>query len=108
MTPEAIRIAVAKAMGWTEIGPCTCLASPKGRDPANGIVHHIPNYLESLDACAEFEKTLKPEEWGDYCGHINSASEKIAMHVALCFAAPPERCPAFLKVKGLWEGKNKE
>ena len=116
-TDEEIRIKVAEAMGarwhcvltgpqserlvlafsqWTNLGPLRWELSD-GRI----LSPQISNYPESLDACAEFEKTLTDEELEAYREHISELLNDTA-RIGLGFTAKPKiRCLAYLCVKGI-------
>lgn len=77
---------------------------------ANGI-RAIPDYFHSLDACAEFERTIK--DWGKYfgtiariiCGCANDIAHSTRVSVptsVLWQATAPQRCEAFLRMHGKW------
>lgn len=113
LTDEEIRIKVAESLGykdletkWEKYHQWEC---PDGRVRFGTIADKyacLPNYPESLDACAEFEATLTEEEWETYAdyllwsedepGHSNYTACKIG-----CSATPRQRCLAYLKTKGL-------
>ena len=121
LTDDEIRIKVAEAMGarwhsvltgpqserlvlafsqWTNLGPLRWELSD-GRI----LSPQISNYPESLDACAEFEKTLTDAEqpryalnlWEQLVGapHIFKDSFKFVT------ATARQRCIAYLKTKGI-------
>lgn len=62
LTPEEKRILIAEACGWTKIELAYDdegeLTLPKGTSPDGGSWAIIPDYLNSLDAMHESEKTL--------------------------------------------------
>ena len=108
-----IRIKIAESLGWK----CGCLdwsgyhvVDPQGVKRGwaglEAVANEaLPNYPESLDACAEFERTLALEEqsrytlnlWERLIGepHIFKDSFKFVT------ATPLQRCLAYLKTKGL-------
>lgn len=75
----------------------------------------VPNYPESLDACAEFERDLRPTELWEYTQALrkeltdywSSQARKTDefrdsdWSFAFATATPLQRCQAFLKVKGI-------
>lgn len=103
LTDEEIRIKVAEEMGWTvvqdEHGVCGTIDGIHWHSPAG-----FPNYPESLDACAEFEKTLTDAEWDAYSAEIVSltlwdrATDTVKR---ILQATARQRCLAYLKVKGI-------
>jgi hypothetical protein len=70
-----------------------------------------PHYAESLDACREFESTLTGDDRSLYMDHIyliviqsnNNAVMGFENQWAMFNASPPERCKAFLRLKGQWD-----
>lgn len=104
MTPEAQRIAIAEACGWTE------LDFPYGRDKercpkleaASGgrWRTQIPNYLNDLNAMHEAEKIIlegSDEQWKRY----NALLAMIVFPV--WHAEAKHRAEAFLRTIGKWE-----
>ena len=60
---------------------------------------HLPNYYASLDACAEFERTLDKIQRREYVRQLYHITENdFGAHCA----TPEQRCEAFLRIKGLW------
>lgn len=124
LTDEEIRIKVAEAMGLEIIhdprGPIDTRPSPysikrklfytpaaagvrRKSWPKASAVPIIPNYPESLDACAEFEKTLTTEQRHDYVRalrHITEAWDAMP-EFTTTFATARQRCLAYLKTKGI-------
>ena len=110
MTKEQIRIKVAEALEYKTTNTSTWITHKIWE--RNGLyyavgdifcdVRQLPNYPESLDACAEFEKTLRDDNSLDgmvsYCNVLMQICES---HRACVFATAEQRCLAFLKVKGL-------
>lgn len=112
LTDEEIRIQVAEACEWLKQHHTV---SGRSVWRKNGITtnegwndhwfEELPNYPESLDACAEFEKTLTDAEqpryalnlWEQLTGapHIFKDSFKFAT------ATARQRCLAYLKTKEL-------
>lgn len=95
MTHEQQNITIATACGWTDcklVGSDETQWTAVGDQP--GSRHHIeiPNYYGDLNACAEMEKTLTPDEAWDYCDYLDRNVS----------ATAPQRCEAFLRTKGLW------
>jgi hypothetical protein len=100
MTPEQQNIAIAEVMGWTNI------AAPPYQDwqhptlPSRNTPSGRPAYHSDLNACAEFESTLTGNEWDKYCDHFGGSLRGCAS------ATAPQRCEAFLRVKGLWRDES--
>lgn len=105
MTDEEIRIKVAEEMGWTvvqdEHGVCGTIDGIHWHSPAG-----FPNYPESLDACAKFEKTIKtPHKYNEQLelvvlGYLLKEKDSIAEFMLRC-ATARQRCLAYLKTKGI-------
>ena len=108
MTNEEIRIKVAESLGWKPdcdgakpwlrqwLSPCVT-------DPE---IRFLPNFPESLDACAEFEKTIKAIHIYNeqleivVLGHPLRGRDAVAEFMLRC-ATPRQRCLAYLKTKNL-------
>lgn len=108
MTNEEIRIAIAESLGFKTFDRGILFWT--GRKCENGFVEIIGNYPESLDACAEFERTLTdPVDRANYIAAliriVLSGDEKLVYTVAfdIVTATPLQRCQAYLNVKGLWK-----
>lgn len=113
MNAASQRIALAKWMGWTNIG----------KDVANSDVwrhtrskftfvttEQLPNYSASLDACGVVEANLTDEQRIEYC-------KILSRHPAFCrarfknvrtqtylliSATAAQRCEALCRALGLW------
>ena len=104
MTDEEINVTIAEACGilskdqWGKI-----YKTPQG------YVRDVPDYLNDLNACAEFEATLTYEEAEAYedelcdiCKRDNELEDNPApWRFAVATAKPKQRCLAFLKTKGI-------
>jgi hypothetical protein len=110
VTPEAQRIAIADACGWTEVtykyGVENWCHGFHGNDKKR---HPVPDYLSDLNAMHEAETTLTNEQWDKYSSLLAdlvnpkafdlSASElKNAVH-----ATAAQRAEAFLRTLGKWD-----
>ena len=106
MTNEEIRIKVAESLGWHEkpepVGSANATAWWKGSDRYPSYLMPVPNYPESLDACAEFEATLSDEELEQYREHISVALNDVCRMGYGFTAKAIVRCLAYLKTKGLF------
>lgn len=111
MNASQVNQAVAECLGWKKVeGSFIAPKSSIHHKDRNGEVLHWPsppNFHGSLDAIALAEATLTDEEWISYIdtmktmlrAHSNSyRSVKLKMH-----STAPQRCEAFLRVKGRWE-----
>ncbi len=123
MTPEKQRVAIAEACGWTSYPhePKKCF-NPDG---LSCYWSDAPDFLNDLNACAQFEATLTEREGFDYvwilaqlCNPNEFAEDQSIRSRSSCdswleepiheafktaCAKPAMRCEAFLRVKGLWE-----
>ncbi len=125
MSSSQINQTIAEILGWakieTSIAPdgesMVCGVKPNYPDYSNPAKYTIPNYHSDLNACAEFERTLSPAErcvyaetlcaitegeivdWGYYEGEASIEWFQIA---ELITATAPQRCEAFLRLKGKW------
>lgn len=121
MTDEEIRIKIAESLGYERrpsewpnyitwynpSGQCISRIAHVGK--LTELAARVPNYTESLDACAEFEATLTEDElWAyskllmDYSQVANgfplaSRSEVLRLKKS----TPRECCLAYLKTKGI-------
>ena len=105
MTNEEIRIKVAEAMGWKPYKPIThdgwpLLMTPPGKPNREGWLEPIPDYLNDLNACAEFEKTMTDQEHNRYRAHIYG----MTFNPRECFSATArQRAEAFIRTLNLWK-----
>ena len=108
MSPEAQRIAITEACGWTDIktGPYDGL--PFGRRKSHQL-EVIPDYLNDLNAMHEAEKLLTQWEelvsyhsWLGYCGGNSTIEVHNCIH-----ATAAQRAEAFLRTIGRWEEEAK-
>jgi hypothetical protein len=116
MNDREINEAIAKSLGWTradesypyEGSICKCIVwrDEKGTPLPLGddAVH---NYANSLDACAEFERTIKDEDFVAYsdelCLMAKYSEGAVESWRRVVSATPRQRCEAFLRMKGLWK-----
>ena len=110
MSPEAQRIAIAEACGWT-VNPDPKDHSgyryyaPKGTSPSLGR-HALPDYLHNLNAMHEAENTLTEKQrcrYSDelYSVAINHAAETGKWRYLSMTSA--QRAEAFLRTIGKWQ-----
>lgn len=113
MTPERIRIKVAEAIGWKRKPEFdyTSHQDPMFRehgerremwgDDSGRLIptSMLPNYPFDLNACAEFETSMTPDEFNDY----REILYEICGAYSAIIATALQRCEAYLRVKGLWE-----
>lgn len=118
MNPEAQRIAIAEACGWTGVEPMrAAFDSPVGNPPhapLECVQQHwrwsIPDYLNDLNAMASAEKHLDSKDftaahlyWKNLCG-VYGRSWDGSCTWEVVFATAAQRAEAFLRAIGKWEG----
>ena len=112
LTNEEIRIKIAELCGveFSKWGKdWMLLTTPNTTDPIriklNGrtleqgkmdYVSALPNYPESLDACAGFEKT----NWSNHKAYLRNLIDICQTPEDAITANPLQRCLAYLKTKG--------
>ena len=107
MSPEEQRIAIAQACGWTGFNPDNipdCLQFTARR--ADGKWGLIPDYLNDLNACREFEEVLNSPKYMQFHAFNNYAAMLCEMckHEYNAIAATAaQRCEAFLKTTNKWK-----
>ena len=126
MTPEAQRIAIAEACGWTWMrwgnppDETNRFMAPPGRGAKGSMIqcerpthgrpinlNDIPDYLNDLNAMHEAEKTLDFRDRRKFAEKLSAITEtERGDHwddaLALCHATAKQRAEAFLRAKGLW------
>ena len=104
MTPEAQRIAIAEACGWTDIFHNSFPRGWLGRKPNEDRDSYlIPDYPVDLNAMHEAEKVLSVREKQNYISTLRNICV-----VAGCWpetATADQRAEAFLRTLGKWEDK---
>jgi hypothetical protein len=107
LSDDQIRVMVAEECGWRLCDPVKfdtdALWHLKGKGFA--MTHQIPDYLKSLDACAEFEQTFEysQDAWLCYESAILSVSKYrpgMFRCKTLLGAKPRTKAIAFLLAKG--------
>mgnify|MGYP000895397431 CR=1 FL=1 len=104
MTPEAQRIAIAEACGWTNVAPRIVKnVKHQGDDITVGIWSDngwIPDYLNDLNAMHEAEKVLNEKQ-----DHIMNDTlwDMCEGRKYLWHATAAQRAEAFLRTIGKWE-----
>lgn len=106
MTPEAQRIAIAKACGLTVISDgithhlTPCILGTGKFDPAGKGLTQVPDYLNDLNAMHEAEKVLFVRNDWSRCDYEQTLK---AMTSSWCWhATAPQRAEAFLRTLNLW------
>jgi hypothetical protein len=107
MKPEKQRIAIAEYCGWDFDPQETKEWGSRGRwvksSTGNlGFNHSIPDYLNSLDAMHEAEKSFRdaPELWEIYFEHLKIICDDANDPIT---ATATQRAEAFLRTVGRWE-----
>lgn len=108
MTNNQIRIAVAEECGWVRQGLYLIPPLNYNGDRDKALKQDCPNYPESLDACAEFEKTIASLKDGAsnpmYDPEYVYESNLCSLNKGKAWSATPlQRCEAFLRLKGKWK-----
>jgi len=102
MTDEQMRIAIAEACGWKVPNGCTNYrVRPEGsRVFFNPLTDDdpLPDYLNDLNACSEFEAMLNSVERFTYLVELNKLCGDEPSAV---WATARQRAEAFLKTKGI-------
>ena len=116
MTPEAQRIEIAEACGWTEISDWGA-GGINGKHPTEPWVEVIPDYLNDLNAMHEAEKVLYSNYklLKKYTQQIKAAIcreagvKKAKMDFDVCITATAaQRAEAFLRTIGKWATNQNE
>jgi hypothetical protein len=119
MKPEAQRIAIAEACGWTEVEACSCKEVPHGKAPRQEAFQHLPDYLNDLNAMHEAEKVLKGptndehSQRAAYAEHLTFILTALEEPTDIWYwehihATPAQRAEAFLRTLGLWQEQPQE
>lgn len=109
MTPEEINTAIAESLGWTVFHGTLCaVVQDKNGEPEPEPIAPLPDYHASLDACAEFEATLTtPFDMNCYAAlvfdQLSEVDQTGELDFCMITATAPQRCKAYLKLKGLWK-----
>lgn len=105
MNPEKQKIAIAEACGRTVICGYVCEIVDDGHGGCEpNPIGCLPDYLNDLNACHEMEiigQSLRPGFWTAY-----NAALKLAGAVYISHATAAQRCEAFLRTLGKWEGES--
>ena len=127
MTPDKQRIALAEFEGWKSCRNykgeiyCDDATEPgyvetndlKGTPPKGGYLQELPDYLSSLDAMHEAEKTLTDEQFNDHYmkwlvqpaiefDKAYGCLDNIVYTRACISATASQRAEAFLRTIGKW------
>lgn len=114
---ESINGVIAELIGWRNVGKMS-EGVMVGDHPKSHTRWEIPNFMESLDACAQFESSLDASSRRDYAKQLRnvaSARGNAMMKAGLIVdpdglsdfhfycAIPPWRCEAFLRLMEVLE-----
>jgi len=109
MSPEAQRIAIAEACGWTKISDWKA-AGINGQHPTEPWTEVIPDYLNDLNAMHEAEKFLRKPIFKSDSDSI--IADRMHQYVELLGyavdATAAQRAEAYLRTIGKWEGGSDE
>jgi hypothetical protein len=105
MSPEAQRIAIAEACGWTEISDWKA-AGINGKHPTEPWVEVIPDYLNDLNAMHEAEEVMTEMQRIDYSNHLYDLAcehQKVTEKWRYLSMTAAQRAEAFLRTLDKWE-----
>jgi len=105
MNTEKQRIAIAEALGWTQIESCTCCNGVnRGYSPTPGAhKKHLPDYLNDLNAMNAAETSLTDEQQFDYACWLDQKFASRSCEFSLLHATAAQRAEAFLKTLNIWK-----
>jgi hypothetical protein len=111
MKPEQQRITIAEACGWKS----EFVAAPCGDEgdvwvKPDGFCGELPDYLNDLNACAEFENTLNLDEkliYYQWVLKVVQEQERIPYPCFTVSASASQRAEAFLRALNKWDDHTK-
>jgi hypothetical protein len=103
MKPEAQRIAIAKACGWTKFTPETVQYTARRSDGKWGP---IPDYLNDLNAMHEAIETLRGKDGPQWFDFQRTLMIECGSWMNCIQASAAQRAEAFLKTLNLWKDDN--
>lgn len=113
MTPDEQKIAVAEAVGWTNIGFSGLYDGwhglrPNGKYEERSDWSYLPDYDDDLNAMHEAEKHLLRVQVADYARNLRQVTLRDALdgteyYWRIIHATAAQRCEAFLKTIGKWK-----
>lgn len=108
MTPEAQRIAIAEACGWTKCERTRSAMRIWVKDQRRfAYLEKLPDYLNDLNAMHEAEKTIDPDEYANYEQQLrNTYPVCMGGGFHLLNATASQRACAFLKTLNLWKDED--
>ena len=115
MSPEAQRIAIAEACGWTHI-IFRGIHEPQAKDyvgqhescrptgSSGKWQGPIPDYLNDLNACHDMEKMIEPGLMSIFVHNLYLAmGQTEEVRIGTAHTTAGQRCEAFLRTIGKWE-----
>jgi hypothetical protein len=127
MSPEAQRIAIAEARGWTNIHRRQRWRNPGGQegelignpppDCATAVLLPIPDFLDDLNAMHDAECVLNQQQQRDYIGRLHYESENknrrhpmdhLGVDFDVAHTTAVERAEALLRTLDRWYDDTKE
>jgi hypothetical protein len=103
MKPEAQRIAIAKACGWTKFTPETVQYTARRSDGKWGP---IPDYLNDLNAMHEAIETLRGKDGPQWFDFQRTLMIECGSWMNCIQASAAQRAEVFLKTLNLWQDDN--
>ena len=104
MNPEAQRIAIAEACGWTNcVSDSGFVDRYKGTPSETTVRVTLPDYLNDLNAMHEAEKILRQAQDYQYRASVLPAVCKDGSGMIALTATAAQRAEAFLRTLGKWE-----
>lgn len=108
MKPEAQRIAIAEACGWTAVRPHNDWhygLQPGNHGLGDRPAARLPDYLSDLNAMHEAEKYMEGRDFTfakRYSIQLNQLCTGIGQEWEAIFATAAQRAEAFLRTLNLW------
>jgi hypothetical protein len=110
MNKEKQRIAIAEAIGWTDVKG-TKGVHPKARFKGRGYADDwiaLPDYLSDLNAMHDAEKMMTKDQWLWYTVNLLLAAKDGSFVIdvnmkTMAHATAAQRAEAFLRTIGKWE-----
>jgi len=113
MNPEAQRIAIAEACGWTRgkrrelsfSNPDKQIEHDSWINPGGISERKLPDFLNDLNAIYEAEKVLNYYQQSEFVSRLSS---KVSHGFNFCHATAAQRAQAFLRTIGKWQEQPQE
>lgn len=106
MSPEAQRIVIAEACGWTRRVNNGAAGGFFYSHKTLGGAHSewdLPDYPTDLNAMHQAEKVLTAEQSEEYMSQIQAITFKDDGDWGLCHVSAAQRAEAFLRTIGKWK-----